>query len=180
MDALTLRRAQPRDIPVLGRLLYQVHKVHSDARPDLFRPGARKYGDDELRRILADGRRPVFVAERRGAVLGYAFCIHQRQAGGSMTDVKTLYIDDLCVDEAARGGRVGRALYEYVLAYAQASGCYNVTLNVWADNQNALRFYEKLGLRPQKIGMEQILHSPRPETGAPGSPAASGGAPDFS
>lgn len=158
MDKLVIRRAGEGDIPVLDKLLYQVHRVHSDARPDLFQPGAKKYTDDELREILADSRRPVFVAERAGAVLGYAFCVHQQHVGShSMTDVKTLYIDDLCVDEAARGGHIGRALYEYVLAYAKGQGCYNVTLNVWAGNPGALKFYERLGLKPQKIGMEAIL-----------------------
>lgn len=158
MDILNIRRAEERDIPTLDKLLYQVHKVHSDARPDLFKPGAKKYTDDELKTILADSLRPIFVAERDGAVLGYAFCIHQQHVGDSnMTDIRTLYIDDLCVDEAARGGHVGKALYEYVLAWAKEQGYYNVTLNVWADNVSARGFYERLGLRTQKIGMEKIL-----------------------
>lgn len=155
---LIIRRASARDIPAVGRLLYQVHKVHSDARPDLFKPGARKYTDEELTRILADDRTPVFVAERDGAVLGYAFCVHQQHLGSnSLTDIKTLYIDDLCVDEASRGLHVGRALYDHVLGYARACGCYNVTLNVWAGNEGAHRFYEKVGMKPQKFGMETIL-----------------------
>lgn len=158
MEPLTIRRARVGDLPALDKLLYQVHKVHSDARPDLFKAGAKKYTDEELKAILADEDRPIFVAERDGVVLGYAFCIHrQYPPESSMTDVKTLYIDDLCVDEDMRGAQIGRALYEFVLQYAKERGCYNVTLNVWADNPNAVRFYEKLGLRVQKLGMEQIL-----------------------
>lgn len=158
MEELRIRRAAEGDIPALDRLLFQVHKVHSDARPDLFRPGAKKYSDGELKELLADGARPVFVAEREGQILGYAFCIHQQHGPhSSMTDVKTLYIDDLCVDETARGQHVGQALYGYVLDYAREQGCYNVTLNVWAANPGALAFYEKLGLKVQKLGMETIL-----------------------
>lgn len=158
MNGLHIRRAEEQDIPVIGKLLYQVHKVHSDARPDLFRAGARKYTDRELREILADSQRPVFVAEQDGSVLGYAFCIHQQnQNHNSMTDIWTLYIDDLCVDEEARGKHIGRILYEYVLGWAKEREYYNVTLNVWADNANALKFYQKLGLNIQKIGMEQVL-----------------------
>ena len=74
-----------------------------------------------------------------------------------MTDIESLYIDDLCVDENARGGHIGTKLYEYVLDFAKKNGCYNVTLNVWADNVSAVGFYEKIGLRVQKIGMEKIL-----------------------
>lgn len=158
MDELKIRRANESDIPTINKLLYEVHKVHSDARPDLFKPGAKKYTDAELKKIIADSRTPVFVAQREESVLGYAFCIHQQHIdNNNMTDVKTLYIDDLCVDEAARGTHIGRALYEYVLDFAKQQGYYNLTLNVWADNTNAVKFYEKIGLKVQKIGMETIL-----------------------
>lgn len=112
-----------------------------------------------MKAILADDKTPVFVAERGGAVVGYAFCIYKQFVNdNNMTDIKTLYIDDLCVvDERARGGHIGTRLYEYVLDFARQQGYYNVTLNVWADNVNARKFYEKIGLRVQKIGMEKIL-----------------------
>lgn len=158
MNDLTIRRAAAGDIPALDKLLYQVHKVHSDLRPDLFRQGTKKYTDEELASILSDASTPVFVAERDGAVLGYAFCVHKQLVDdNNMTDIKTLYIDDLCVDECNRGGHIGRALYEYVLNYARRSGCYNVTLNVWAGNDSAMRFYQAMGLGVQKLGMEAIL-----------------------
>ncbi len=153
-----IRKAELRDIPALGRLLYEVHKVHSDVRPDLFKAGARKYTDEQLEEILQSGERPVFVAEQDGQVAGYAFCIPKQLVGDrSMTDVRTLYIDDLCVDEAARGKHIGTKLYDFVLDFAKRQGYYNVTLNVWADNKAAVKFYEKIGLRIQKIGMEKIL-----------------------
>jgi ribosomal protein S18 acetylase RimI-like enzyme len=158
MENLTIRRAEERDIPVINKLLFEVLKVHSDVRPDLFKAGTKKYTDEELKEILADGKTPVFVAEQDGNVLGYAFCVHQQFVNNNnMTDIKTLYIDDLCVDEAARGMHIGKALYEYVVEYARAQGYYNVTLNVWADNVNAVKFYERIGLKIQKIGMEAVL-----------------------
>lgn len=158
MSDLKIRRAENVDIPGLHRLLLQVNKVHSDIRPDLFREGGIKYTDDELKEIIADDKKPIFVAESDGGVCGYAFCIHkQKQGSTSLTDIKNLYIDDLCVDAAARGGHIGTRLYEYVIKYAKACGCYNVTLNVWAGNDSALKFYEKVGLKVQKTGMEKIL-----------------------
>lgn len=104
-----IRRAVDADIPALDRLLFQVHQVHHEARPDLFKAGAKKYTDAQLSAILADDKTPVFVAERGGAVVGYAFCIHKQFVNdNNMTDIKTLYIDDLCVDERARGRHIGR------------------------------------------------------------------------
>ncbi len=158
MSDITIRRAEEGDIPSLDKLLYEVHKVHSDVRPDLFKVGRKKYNDDELREILRDEKRPVFAAVRDNVLSGYAFCIFKQfDDESSMTNVKTLYIDDLCVEEGCRGEHIGTKLYEYVLDYAKKCGCYNVTLNVWADNTKALGFYERLGLKVQKIGMEKIL-----------------------
>ena len=74
-----------------------------------------------------------------------------------MTDIKTLYIDDLCVDETLRGQHIGRALYDAAVAYAKAHGCYNLTLNVWTGNEAARRFYESCGFKPRKTCMDYAL-----------------------
>lgn len=154
-----IRRAEEKDMDGIDRLLCQVLTVHHNGRPDLFKGGVKKYTDEELKGILADEGRPVFVAvDRDGQVLGYVFCIlRQYPDDNILTDIRTLYIDDLCVDEAHRGRNIGRQLYEYVLDFAKEQGCYNVTLNVWECNPGAKRFYEKCGLTPQKVGMEKIL-----------------------
>ena len=153
-----IRKAQEEDMEALNKLLYQVHKVHSDIRPDLFVPGAKKYDDKQLKQILKDETKPIFVATENGMISGYAFCIFSDNSKDpSHTDIKTLYIDDLCVDETCRGKGIGKQLYHYVIEFAKKSGCYNVTLNVWADNKNAVAFYEEIGMKIQKIGMEKIL-----------------------
>lgn len=153
-----VRRAEERDIPALMDLLIQVNRVHHDGRPDLFKGPTTKYSEAELRDILQNDETPVFVCEDdSGRVAGHGFCMLQHSGGQLMQEHDTLYIDDICVDEAHRGRQVGRALYEHILAFARAAGCYNVTLNVWSCNPGAMRFYEKLGLVPYKIGMEKIL-----------------------
>lgn len=157
-NEIKIRNAEISDIESLDRLLYQVQKVHSDARPDLFVAGTKKYSDEQLKQILRDKTKPVFVATENGAVLGYAFCIlFDNRDSNTLAAVKTLYIDDLCVDKTCRGKGIGKLLYEYVIDFAKKCGCYNVTLNVWADNKNAVSFYEKIGMQIQKIGMEKIL-----------------------
>ena len=143
----------------INRLLVQVNMVHHLGRPDLFRRGGKKYTDEQLRALIHDDSRPIFVAlDGAGTVQGYAFCIFQQYVNHNiMTDIKTLYIDDLCVDEACRGQHIGTALYRHVLDFARASGCYNVTLNVWSLNESAMKFYQAQGLTPQKVGMEVLL-----------------------
>ncbi len=154
-----IRNAEIRDIPTILELLVQVDMVHHRARPDLFKGPATKYSEAELRLLLNDPGTPVFVCEDdEGRVLGHAFCAFKQHLHDAvMTDVKSLYIDDLCVDERARGRGVGKMLYDHAVRFARANGCYNVTLNVWADNKSALAFYQRQGLQPQKYGMEMIL-----------------------
>lgn len=156
---MEIRRAKVQDIDGINNLLMQVCLVHHKGRPDLFKYGAKKYSDEELKEIIADDMRPIFVAvDDAQKVLGYAFCIFQQHINNNiLTDIKTLYIDDLCVDETIRGQHIGKRLYDAVLSFAKESGCYNVTLNVWSLNEGAMKFYEACGLKPQKVGMETIL-----------------------
>ena len=159
MDSVIIRLAQSKDIPTINRLLYQVLGIHHEGRPDIFKSNAKKYSDEELEEILKNSQSPVFVAvDENDQVLGYAFCqFIQHIDHHILTDVKTIYIDDLCVDETMRGRHIGKILYEYVLQFAKDNGCYNVTLNVWSCNESAMRFYLACGLVPQKVYMEKIL-----------------------
>ena len=156
---MNIRRATESDMVGINKLLNQVLMVHHKGRPDIFKANCKKYTDEELREIIADDNRPIFVAEDEdGSVMGYAFCVFQQHINNNiLTDIKTLYIDDLCVDENIRGRHIGKSLYDYVVSFAKDNGCYNVTLNVWSLNEGAMKFYEKCGLKPQKIGMEIIL-----------------------
>ena len=155
---MQVRFAQEKDLPRIHTLLEQVNLVHHQGRPDLFKLG-RKYTDEQLLAIIGDRGRPILVAaDETDQVLGYAFCIFQQHVDDNiMTDIRTLYIDDLCVDETLRGRHIGKTLYDAVLAFARERGCYNVTLNVWSCNPSAMKFYEAQGLKPQKVGMEVIL-----------------------
>ena len=154
-----IRLAEKKDLARINDLLGQVLTVHHNGRPDIFKPGCRKYTDSEILDIIASEETPVFVYENEdGLVLGYCFTVIRVTEGDNiLRDMKTLYIDDLCVDEKCRGGGVGRALYEYALEYAKKIGCYNLTLNVWECNPTAKCFYEKMGLLPQKTVMEKRL-----------------------
>lgn len=156
---MQIRRAEKQDLEGINRLLYQVLMVHHNGRPDLFKDHVKKYTDEQLLAIIADDARPIFVGvDEENRVLGYAFCIFEQQLDNNvMTPIKTLYIDDLCVDETLRGQHVGSRIYEHVLRFAKESSCYHVTLNVWECNPSARKFYESMGLVPYKTCMEKIL-----------------------
>ncbi len=157
MNKDTIRQASVADIPRIIDLLHQVNMVHHRLRPDLFKPNTTKYDEQELETLVGDESKPIFVYDD-GDVLGYAFCqITEVKDDRLLQDRKTLYIDDLCVDEAARGRHIGSALFEFVRNYAKLIDCQAVTLNVWAGNDAAMQFYQSKGMQPQKTGMEIII-----------------------
>ena len=157
---MNIRLAELSDLDGINSLLYQVAGVHHDGRPDLFRANSKKYTDEELCILIEQEQdtRPIFVCEDAGRVLGYAFCMLIDYSGEHvLTPITSLYIDDLCVDGSCRGQHIGTLLYEHVKAFAKERGCYNLTLNVWACNPGAMKFYERMGMQVQKLGMETIL-----------------------
>ena len=156
---MEIRFATKNDLDGLHRLLDQVGEVHHAGRPDLFKKGAHKYDNEALLELLDDPNYAVFCAvDENSWMMGYAFCMVQQHINHPvLTGIKTLYLDDLCVDESCRGQHVGKALLEHVAAYAKMNSFYNLTLNVWGFNESAIKFYESCGLHIQKIGMEQIL-----------------------
>jgi ribosomal protein S18 acetylase RimI-like enzyme len=152
-----IRKANKSDIKRVIELLHQVNMVHHLIRPDLFKPYTTKYSEQELEGMLDDSSKPIFVYDN-GEVCGYAFCqLTEFKDDKLLQDRKTLYIDDICVDEQARGKHVGKALYEYVRDYARSIGCHNITLNVWEGNAPAFSFYKNMGMQVQKTTMETVL-----------------------
>ena len=155
---MEIRKAAPAEIPQILKLLVQVNMVHHNGRPDLFKGPATKYSEKELKKLLQDETRPVFVCVDGDRLLGYAFCILKEVRDNQLLeDCKTLYVDDLCVDEKSRGNGVGRALMDHVVGYAKSLQCHNVTLNVWSFNEKAMRFYQSFGMQEQRRTMELML-----------------------
>ena len=108
--------------------------------------------------MLNSSKTPIFVAVEGEKVVGYGFCqVKIYENDPVIADHTEVYIDDLCVDENCRGQGIGQAIYKEIIRYAKMRKADSITLNVWCCNESAMRFYEKLGLKPQKIGMEVLL-----------------------
>jgi ribosomal protein S18 acetylase RimI-like enzyme len=156
---MNIRRASEKDIDSLIKLLQEVLEIHANIRPDIFISGTTKYTRSDLLEKLANDEEPIYVAvDENDDVMGYAFCALRNQPfSTNMVPFKSLYIDDLCVDSNYRGQCIGEQLFEYVKAEAKRLGCYEVTLAVWAGNDGAERFYDRIGFRTKERIMEYIL-----------------------
>ena len=153
---MDIRRAEKKDIDRIIELLGQVLEIHAAIRPDIFVSGTTKYSAKELGEMIKDEEKPIYVAaDESGKVIGYAFCqLKERPEREYFVPGKAMYIDDLCVDEKARGRAVGTKLFEYVKREAVRFGCGEITLNVWTGNDSAEEFYEKLGMSTRSRTME--------------------------
>lgn len=156
---MTIRKAQEKDIPRIIELLGQILQIHAEIRPDIFIPDTTKYTEQELAALLKDEKKPIYVAVNEEDVcMGYAFCQMKEQLfSNNMVQFQSLFIDDLCVDRFARGQHIGESLFDYVKQEAKRMGCYEVTLNVWAGNTSAEKFYEKMGMKTKERQLEYIL-----------------------
>ena len=175
---MTIRKAQEKDISRIIELLGQVLQIHAEIRPDIFIPDTTKYTEQELAALLKDEKKPIYVAVNEEDVcmgyanilfiycnineedvcMGYAFCQMKEQPfSNNMVQFQSLFIDDLCVDRFARGQHIGESLFDYVKQEAKRMGCYEVTLNVWAGNTSAEKFYEKMGMKTKERQLEYIL-----------------------
>lgn len=91
-------------------------------------------------RIL-DPASPIFsrLAERDGRVVGFVNCVLHE---GTWATAPLCYLEDLFVDPDVRGGGVGRALIEDVLARARANGWDRVYWQTRETNAIARRLYD--------------------------------------
>lgn len=155
---MEIRLAQPQDVPGILALLRQVGDMHHLGRPDMFRSNAQKYGASQILNMLDSVTNPIYVAIDEEHVVGCGSCMVRTYFRDPvMEDHTTLYIDNLCVDKDHRRRHIGTAIYEKIMGFAKLHQCHNVTLNVWSCNQDAIKFCESIGLKPQNIGMEALL-----------------------
>ena len=155
--SVTIRPAKKEDYPAVARMLRQIAQLHAALRPDIFRPASQKYDEENYCGLLEDPDAPILVAQDvRGEALGYAM-LQVKTVRGDHPVLRPrtfLFVEDLCVDEAARGLGAGRLLLQAVRELAKSRGIEKIELNVWECNEGALKFYERLGFQTQRRELE--------------------------
>jgi ribosomal protein S18 acetylase RimI-like enzyme len=133
-----VRLAQPRDAEAVARLMaaFRDHIGLSAPSDAEMRAGVERLLEDPDTEFLlaaaADDAPAAGVAQLR-------FRYGVWRAGGDCL------LEDLFVDDDARGAGLGRALVEATLAHARARGCRRVELDVNERNEAAQRLYGSFG-----------------------------------
>lgn len=157
--AVSIRPAVPADLPAIGRLGALLVRMHHDFDPKRFiaaTPRTEHGYASFLGTQLAEPEVMVLVAERDGAVLGYAY------AGIEGRDYMSLrgpagVLHDIVVDPAHRERGVGRMLLDATLAALEARGAPRVVLSTAELNEPAQRLFARAGFRRTMIEMTREL-----------------------
>lgn len=161
MPAITIRRARPEDGPRIVELERELARFERLTPPD----------DEEAQRLLAwifDSKRlEALVAEVNGRIEGIALFYERLQ---SFRARPFLHLEDLLVTEAARGRRVGEALMAALARDALARRAGRLEWAVLDWNEDALRFYRRLGAGPTTEWLPYALEGEKLEALARSEP----------
>ena len=149
-----IREAYVSDFNAILNLENQVFQIHLNARPDMIKTKI-PFNQDHFEKCLQDENKKIFIFEENGNILGY--CITQKleyKDHHLFYDMKILEINDMCVNENARGKNIGRQLFNRAKDYAKEIGAVRLELTVWGFNKNARQFYEHLGMTERTSRME--------------------------
>ena len=152
---MKIRNMTLDDYKEVDRLMAQVHKIHVEGRPDLYVDVDHIYSMEQFREMVENEDMISVVAEIDETVVG--ICFVSLRARTCMVKRRTAYMDDLCVDDSYRGKGIGKQLYLYVKERAKEMGAERLDLMVWDFNENARKFYESMGMKPQRYIMEEYL-----------------------
>jgi GNAT superfamily N-acetyltransferase len=137
---LRIRAAQPGDVPVIADLIRQLAKFEKLENEVVL--------TEELLMIGLFGPHPyaeTVIAEEDGQPIGFALFFH---TFSTFLARPGIYLEDLFVLAEHRGRGVGRALLAHLAHLAVERGCGRLEWAVLNWNQEAIRFYERLGARP--------------------------------
>ncbi|PLZ02604.1 GNAT family N-acetyltransferase [Burkholderia sp. WAC0059] len=137
MTPPTLRAAAPADVGALFALMRELAEF--EKLTHLF-----VATEDGVRDALFGPRAPAeaLVAEVHGRIVGYALYFHNYS---TFLGRRGLYLEDLYVQPAQRGGGLGTAMLRRLAALAVERQCGRFEWTVLDWNQPAIDFYEKMG-----------------------------------
>jgi GNAT superfamily N-acetyltransferase len=135
-----IRSAEPKDVPVVAELIWQLARFEKLESEVVL--------TEELLMAGLFGSRPyaeAVLAEEHGEPIGFALFFH---TFSTFLARPGLYLEDLFVLPEHRGRGVGRSLLAHLARLAIERGCGRLEWAVLNWNKEAIRFYERLGARP--------------------------------
>ena len=146
---MEFRFAGEADFGAVNRLARQVHELHVQWRPDLFRSVLYPIPREEFAALVQEQR--LLLAQKDGKVIAYAVFGVQQLDVPKLMPQKTLKLDELCVDEAHRRQGVAKAFLHELMQRGREQGCTDLRLTCDPHNAAGIALYESLGMKPKVI-----------------------------
>ena len=150
-----LQLATRSDRSAVNEIAGQVHGLHVQWRPDIYCMTQERYPQERFDECVAN--RQLYVAKIEGHVVGYALLIMRDSNQNGMVPRRIMEIREIAVHEAATGHGIGTEMMADVRALAKAFRCTHMKLNVYPQNDGAIRFYEKNGFMIRSIDMQATV-----------------------
>jgi len=149
---IDIRVTGMQELPRVSHLKKQIHNLHVNGRPDLFRPAVE---EEALPDFFDVEQTRLILAEENGEAIGYALIQYvDRKANPYMQERHFVHVEEFCVSENHQHRGIGRMLMDAVRKCAKESGYPRIELDVWAFNEGAKQFYEAVGMKPFRYFME--------------------------
>lgn len=152
---MTIRDMKLEDYDAVDTLMQQLHKIHVNGRPDLYVEMEHPYSKEELTEKIYNKEVIALAAEEEDRIVGLCIVVIRHRSG--MVNMKTAYVDDLVVDQSYQRRGIAKSLFQKAEERAKALGAERMDLTVWSFNENALKFYQSIGMVPQRYILEKPL-----------------------
>lgn len=154
-----VRIAKALDLPAIYEIRRQVHRLHCDGRPDIYKiPEHAEKFDQLLSGAFSSDDYLLFVCSTDSSITGYALIRRIVSTGSYMKQDRFYYfIEEFGVKEGCRLHGYGTELMNAITAHAVADNAAAIELDVWAFNESAERFYRKFGMTAKHTFLELPL-----------------------
>ena len=154
-QSVTVGYAAQDELPRVNELRRMVSQLHAEGRPDIFRPGFCEELQQRAYQAFQEPDADVIAARAGDVLCGFAVVRYADMPESAYMCARRFYhIEEFGVDEAYRGCGAGTALLRFCRAEAKRRGFDRLTLDVWAFNQGAQRFYEAAGFHAYRHLLE--------------------------
>lgn len=153
METIHIRKAILADLPILLEFEQGIIAAERPYDPTL-KEGTFHYYD--IAAMIAASHVEVLVAEYNGQVIGSGYA-HIQDAKPYLLFPKYAYLGFMYVDPAHRGKGVNKLIVEGLKAWASSQGIVEIRLDVYDENEAAVKAYEKAGFRKLLVEMRLPL-----------------------
>jgi diamine N-acetyltransferase len=156
---ISIRNANQNDYESLLPLFRQIHELHVNIRPDLYRENSTPVAQEYFESQLADVKQAIFVATKGNEIVGFVVTKEEEVTENPFVRArKLLVINSLCVAETERKNGIGNILLNYVIDYGKSLNVDSIELGVSEANSSAIEFYESNGMTTKSRKMEYKLN----------------------